>query len=418
MADGWHAPRVSILVFVEFAQRRRGSRHRGALGDGFQSLFLWNSLNGPASADAPSPSASVSILVFVEFAQRPGSRYAPSDRSHEVSILVFVEFAQRPLEPLARRIDLHRGFNPCFCGIRSTAPARVRGDRPCHAGFNPCFCGIRSTARTSASRSQSTRRVSILVFVEFAQRRQIGHPVGDLGSVSILVFVEFAQRLRDQTRTAEPVSILVFVEFAQRPRARRPLHAEVSILVFVEFAQRRAVGRRAVIRISQCFNPCFCGIRSTAIADRGQRTPGSRFQSLFLWNSLNGAAYRPCWRRLPTMFQSLFLWNSLNGADPRPCAADADMSFNPCFCGIRSTASSAADAPAQADAEFQSLFLWNSLNGDSARTDRHRDDRGFNPCFCGIRSTAACRRPTAPSTIGGFNPCFCGIRSTARSSHR
>ena len=65
---------------------------------------------------------------------------------------------------------------------------------------------------------------------------------------------------------------------------------------------------------------------------------------------------------------------------------------------------------------FQSLFLWNSLNGVRDGRAMHRQpEQGFNPCFCGIRSTAATGRPAPWATSSRFNPCFCGIRSTAIS---
>ena len=61
------------------------------------------------------------------------------------------------------------------------------------------------------------------------------------------------------------------------------------------------------------FNPCFCGIRSTATdhANAGLDR-GFWFQSLFLWNSLNGSRIK-AWIAAGQTFQSLFLWNSLNG---------------------------------------------------------------------------------------------------------
>ena len=64
------------------------------------------------------------------------------------------------------------------------------------------------------------------------------------------------------------------------------------------------------------------------------------------------------------MFQSLFLWNSLNGRAAHPVLAGAHgESFNPCFCGIRSTAELERRRRRGSKIELQSLFLWNSLNG-------------------------------------------------------
>ena len=126
--------------------------------------------------------------------------------------------------------------------------------------------------------------VSILVFVEFAQRRmRFAATAWTSDDVSILVFVEFAQR-RDEPDYHSGrrllVSILVFVEFAQRHHdasggIRWPLR--VSILVFVEFAQRRCASQH-----------CGSGVRTG-------------FQSLFLWNSLNGEGAPPQCARRPSV---------------------------------------------------------------------------------------------------------------------
>ena len=190
---------VSILVFVEFAQRLAGVRLVRRVTWMFQSLFLWNSLNGEIVAATDRRPGSVSILVFVEFAQRRGSDGLKAAAASGVSILVFVEFAHRP--QVAHHDD--------------------SAERSC---FNPCFCGIRSTAATPSCAKLLCLDVSILVFVEFAQRRP--------------------------------------------GTTRRPcLESGVSILVFVEFAQRRVVASRHLRPSTTSFNPCFCGIRSTAVED-------------------------------------------------------------------------------------------------------------------------------------------------------
>ena len=195
---------------------------------------------------------------------------------------------------------IRRGFNPCFCGIRSTAVAPEYRPRMVIV-FQSLFLWNSLNGCDRPPRPPPPPApVSILVFVEFAQRLDL--PPGSKGDdieVSILVFVEFAQRRLDghrrpdQAQRAAPgVSILVFVEFAQRrmsPRTPMPVTHDVSILVFVEFAQRQKGVIKSPKRV--------------------------------------------------LMFQSLFLWNSLNGRGlSRGRASTITACFNPCFCGIRSTA--------------------------------------------------------------------------------
>ena len=117
------------------------------------------------------------------------------------------------------------------------------------------------------------------------------------------------------------VSILVFVEFAQRPRhgPRRGIEPGVSILVFVEFAQRPV--RKAIYFSGAILHFRFQSLflsKSLNGVPRGYRGAPARtkfaFQSLFLWNSLNGrSSARQPDESLTQRFQSLFLWNSLNG---------------------------------------------------------------------------------------------------------
>ena len=288
----------------------------------FQSLFLWNSLNGPTPRRRSRPRKPCFNPCFCGIRSTATRRGRAVTAREPVSILVFVEFAQRQRPTVRRTRPARTCFNPCFCGIRSTARcalARIEaaidefqslflwnslngdgaGWQP--AGrlqcFNPCFCGIRSTARRRWHWPVAGRRdVSILVFVEFAQRRCAMAPMTVAWRrVSILVFVEFAQRRSDRRRRTGStigVSILVFVEFAQRPRPRRPRRCAmrvVSILVFVEFAQRHAA-IAAGVGPSQVSILVFVEFAQRRGSPTALPCRPSMFQSLFLWNSLNGAA--------------------------------------------------------------------------------------------------------------------------------
>ena len=361
-------------------------------GDWFQSLFLWNSLNGLVAELVAVTVYEVSILVFVEFAQRPIAAATTGVLTSEVSILVFVEFAQRRpgaiklvrsvtvsilvFVEFAQRRPRRRsgrvvadgfqslflwnslngqcvegsgrpasGFNPCFCGIRSSAWHESVMPRGRDWSFNPCFCGIRSTAVARTRHVARPRRVSILVFVEFAQR-----PARSSGSLD------------------------------ERQRRFQSLFLWISL-------------NGSTTRIAAC--------------------SVSRFQSLFLWNSLIGAAqHGPTPLRTDDVSILVFV-DSLHGAGSIRTSRGQtpDIGFNPCFCGIRSSAGRPADDH-QDRVGFQSLFLWNSLNGIGVHGLAVRLTC-FNPCFCGIRSTAFWSMLRMLDASECFNPCFCGIRSTA-----
>ena len=145
-----------------------------------------------------------------------------------------------------------------------------------------------------------------------------------------------------------------------------------------------AAAHRRCGSTSRGFNPCFCGIRSAA----GQRTQPpdmSRFQSLFLWNSLSGVIAAGV-AGDEFGFQSLFLWNSLNGGLARRYMHAG---------------------------EFQSLFLWNSLNGNVPAGHVCRPSRVSILVFVEFAQRRGPPRGHAADSDRSFNPCFCGIRSTA-----
>ena len=240
----------------------------------FQSLFLWNSLNGCGTPWRRRSAHGVSILVFVEFAQRRESRTRPSrwkswrfnpcfcgirstadrgERAARVSGGFQSLFLWNSLngfcEPAPTPTAYPTRFNPCFCGIRSTASLHAGSSKPC-IGFNPCFCGIRSTA-TSPSRIERTP--------------EAGFNPCFCGIRSTARFIPLCRS--GASSSFNPC--FCGIRSTASLSANGAVNANwVSILVFVEFAQRQT-------------------------ADLGPRTR-SRFQSLFLWNSLNGGMLREC----------------------------------------------------------------------------------------------------------------------------
>ena len=205
-----------------------------------------------------------------------------------------MEFAQRPRGPLAAASP--SGFNPCFCGIRSTAP-RIRS--ACHlcsgSVFNPCFCGIRSTASLGrCHRLARYRFQSLFLWNSLNGSASIAPSLSRHFSWFQSLFLW--NSLNGITRLITPFwpsqfqSLFLWNSLNGFEIVKGyALPHGVSILVFVEFARRPPVPP-SLSSVSFSFNPCFCGIRSTARCIVERRSQAKRFQSLFLWNSLNGAA--------------------------------------------------------------------------------------------------------------------------------
>ena len=189
----------------------------------FQSLFLWNSLNGIPPA----------------IPRRPGFRFQSLFLWNSLNGSA-ISAVPWPASKRFQSLFLWNSLNGRRGGTRASWPR----------GFNPCFCGIRSTAQPGD---------------EVPERR------GRQPDVSILVFVEFAQRRPRRSSDTSP--------------ARKGFNPC--------FCGIRSTARRAGApwATSSRFNPCFCGIRSTAISLPTSLMARYGFQSLFLWNSLNGAAW-------------------------------------------------------------------------------------------------------------------------------
>jgi len=208
----------------------------------------------------------VSILVFVELAPgRLGSRTGRATR--RVSILVFVELAPGQREP-APQCRSDPGFQSLF--LWNSRPDVLRGAAADWIiGFNPCFCGTRARTPPSArTTNRCIRFQSLFLWNSRPDDPRPPDPKAGTG-VSILVFVELApgpaevQGLNNQDVGFNPC----FCGTRARTRRGLPLLRglpPVSILVFVELAPGPAIFSM-IVSVWWSFNPCFCGTRARTL---------------------------------------------------------------------------------------------------------------------------------------------------------
>ena len=306
--------RVSILVFLELALRLPDETFYIGLDASFNPCFP-GTRSSTLKVSRSSSRRGVSILVFLELALRP--------TIHDLGLLYL------------------RGFNPCFPGTRSStmwviAPPSVYFQFQSLFSWNSLFDTRKSTALSSPL------RVSILVFLELALRPCEIH----INEAFVESFNPCFPGTRSSTLHSTPGAFSDRLSFNPCFPGTRSSTCAVGIL----------------LSASCSFNPCFPGTRSSTLPpplhpgsgrdvsilvflelalrqDREGtgRSRGSRFQSLFSWNSLfdtiNPMGFTGELRVSILVFLELALRPFHIAINPEGIA----LCFNPCFPGTRSS---------------------------------------------------------------------------------
>ena len=159
---------VSILVVVDWVQRHSRGHVCRCRSGWFQSLLSWigfRDLCGPERRR--NHFMFQSLLSWIGFRDRYVS--AARDEHGGVSILVVVDWVQRLHQKVKRRSS-REGFNPCCRGLgsetRGTTPAKVD-----FIWFQSLLSWIGFRDLSVFQPRPGTKRVSILVVVDWVQRR-------------------------------------------------------------------------------------------------------------------------------------------------------------------------------------------------------------------------------------------------------
>ena len=211
---------VSILVVVDWVQRRGRRGHPQAISSAFQSLLSWIGFKDVPDLKAQVETQFVSILVVVDWVQRLGDeRYRTNTETAFQSLLSWIGF--KDLGIVFSRLGRLSEFQSLLSWIGFKDLKSIPQTVPGSSCFNPCCRGLGSkTCRPHRSR-QPGPCVSILVVVDWVQRLRPGDSALRCGSgfQSLLSWIGFKDILQTLLMSGQIlVSILVVVDWVQRPR--------------------------------------------------------------------------------------------------------------------------------------------------------------------------------------------------------